>query len=801
MNLMIQKIPIKTTLIVGLLISGLIPTLVVSFMSYSAASAEMKDQVFRQLESIRNIKKEQIHNFFAERTADISAFSMNPYILKGYEELEAEFKQGGKFKGLTNERFEASRSYTVVHERYFPFFRNLLSLYGYNDLFLLDPLHGDTIFSVRKEPDFGIRISEISSSLREVWTAAVREKGLSLSDTRPYPPSNNTPAQFIAAPLLDNDEVKGVIAVRISTDSIDEIMKGRAGMWQTGETYLVGQDKRMRSNSYLDSPDHSILASFNGTLEKNGADTVASQEALQGIEDKKIITDYRGRRVLSAYTPINIKNMRWALIAEVDEDEINAQISDALNSKLVILTGLSVLSLFLLALVISIFINKEIRGIAFQLEKTIDNILRGKLHSRIKPSSAGVDFRGVMARANELQDAFVNQMDEKRKLEDQIQGTQRLEAIGTLAGGIAHDFNNILTSMHAYALIVQKNIPSHSAAEENMNELILSIRRASELVEQILTFSCQVKREEKLVDISKEITESIKLFKSALPRNIMVKSHLDPEPLLIKANPSQIRQVIMNLYTNAYQAMQGKGGTLTISTEKIDPGNNLGLDLKESTYCKISVKDTGHGMDQKTQKRIFEPFFTTKAVGKGTGMGLSVVHGIVRRCGGAIKAESSPGKGARFDVYLPLAEKVHLTKLKEDRELAAVKGMGHILFVDDDAQICDSQKKALELLGYTVTAIQDSRMAEEIFSKNYNKFDLLILDLNMPHLNGFELAERIIKVRPDIPIILSTGYSELIDSKKIKDLGIHSLLLKPYKLNDISRCMAKILKSKKKSDH
>ncbi len=802
MNLMIQKIPIKTILIVGLLISGLIPTLAISFMSYNATRAEMKDQVFRQLESVRNIKKEQIHNFFDERIADISAFSRNPHILKAYKELEAVFKQGeSKFIGYSNEKFEASRSYVVVHERYFPFFKNQISLYGYYDLFLLDPVHGDTLFTVRKEADFGIRISEISSSLRDVWIAAVREKRISLSDTRPYPPSNNVPAQFIAAPFLDTNEVSGVIAVQISIDSIDEIMKERSGMWQTGETYLVGQDKKMRSDSYLDSLNHSVLASFNGTIERNGVDTVASQEGLQGIEDKKIIVDYRGKKVLSAYTPINIKNVRWALIAEVDEDEINAQISNALSSKIMILTGLSVLVLFLLALTISIFINKGIRNIILQLEKVIDNILKGKLHTRVKPSSVGVDFQGVMARTNELLDAFVNQMDEKRKLEDQILGTQRLEAIGTLAGGIAHDFNNILTSMHAYALIVQKNIPKDSVAEENMNELILSIRRASELVEQILTFSRQVKIEEVCIDISEEIRDSIKLFKAALPRNILVESHLDPEPLLIKANPSQIRQVIMNLYTNAYQAVQSSGGTLTISTEKIHSGDNLDLNLQESPYCKISVKDTGHGMDQKTQKRIFEPFFTTKAVGKGTGMGLSVVHGIVRRCGGAIEAKSSPGKGARFDVYLPLAEKIHLTKPKKDRELAAVKGIGHILFVDDDAQICDSQKKALELLGYTVTAIQDSRMAEEIFSKNHKKFDLLILDLNMPHLNGFELTERIVKIRPDIPVVLTTGYSELIDSNKIKQLGIHSLLLKPYKLSDISRCIAKILKSKKKNDH
>jgi signal transduction histidine kinase/ActR/RegA family two-component response regulator len=795
-----RNIPIKTLLIAGFLISGLIPTLVVSFVSYRTTREEMRDQVFRQLESVRNIKKEQIHNFFNERIADISAFSKNPTVIKAYKELETVFVQGGgRFKGYSEEEFVAPKSYTNIHERYFPFFKDLISNYGYYDLFLLDPIKGDALFTVRKETDFGIRISEVSSSLRDVWITAVREKRIGLSDTRPYPPSNNIPAQFMAAPIQENDEVVGVIAVQISLDSIDNIMKERSGMWQTGETYLVGQDKKMRSDSYLDSLNHSVLASFKGTVEENGVDTGASQEALQGIEDKKVIVDYRGKQVLSAYAPIHIKDVQWALIAEVDEDEINKQIGRALNSKIAILTGLSVLMLILLALTISIFINNGIRNIISQLERMIDDILRGKLHVRVKPGSVGVDFKRVMTRTNELLDAFVKQMKEKRKLEEHIQCTQRMEAIGTLAGGIAHDFNNILTSMNAYAQIVKTNIPKNSVADDNINELMLSIRRASELIEQIMTFSRDIKTEERHIDISEEISESIKLFKAALPRNIQVESRLCQEQLPIKANPSQIRQVIMNLYTNAYQAMQGDGGILTISTDKVKLEGNSTLNIKKGTYCKISVKDTGHGIDRKIQKRIFEPFFTTKPVGKGTGMGLSVVHGIVRRCGGGVEVESSAGKGACFNVYIPLAHKADLRKREKDLEISVVKSQGRILFVDDDIQICDSQKKALEPLGYTVKAIPDSRVAEEVFSKNSKQFDLVILDLNMPHLDGFELAERIIRIRADIPVILTTGYAELIDAQKLERLGFHSVLLKPYKLSDISRLAAEVLKSGKKS--
>jgi len=791
---MIRKIPIKILLIVGLLISGIIPTLIVSYINYRTARAEMKDQVFRQLESVRNIKKEQIQSHFQERVANIRTFSVNPAVIEAYKELKAVFnKETGRFTGYSDNAFEAPEPYRKAHDRHFPFFKNLVLQYGYYDLFLLDVTHGETVFTVRKEPDFGIRISKIASPLRDVWIAAVKEKRVSLSDTQPYPPSDNIPAQFLAAPLFDHDEPLGVIALQLSIDSIDDIMKERSGMWRTGETYLVGQDMKMRSDSYLDKLGHSVLASFRGSVGKNGVDTVASREALQGIEAKKIVTDYRGKRALSAYTPLDIMGVTWALIAEVDEEEIDQQISRALNSKILLLTGLSVLALLLLALIIFAFIDKGIRNVIFQLEGMIDDILHGKLQARVDPNSVGLDFRRVMTRINELLDAFVQQIEEKKRLEGQIHGSQRMEAIGTLAGGIAHDFNNILTSMHAYAQIVKTNIPKSSVADENMNELLLSIRRASELIEQILTFSRQVKTEDVHINLSDEIGESIKLFKAALPRNIRIEARISPEGFPVKANPSQIHQVFMNLYTNAYQAMRNTGGTMTVTAEKVQINSKDLRNLEKGTYCKISVQDTGHGMEKEVQKRIFEPFFTTKPVGEGTGMGLSVVHGILRRYKGAIEVESAPGKGARFDVYLPLVQKADIHLEKADRGMAVPAGKGHILFVDDDAQICDSQKKALEPLGYRVTAIQDSRVAFEVFAENPDRFDVLIVDLNMPHLNGFEFTEKIRRIREDAPVILATGFTDMLDSQKIEKLRFRSLLLKPYRPMDISRRIMEIL--------
>jgi signal transduction histidine kinase/ActR/RegA family two-component response regulator len=796
----IRNIPIAVLLIVGFLISGLIPLLIVSLVSFNTTRDEMKGQVFRQLESVRNIKKEQLYAYYKERLADISVFAQDPTVIEAVDELEAAFKggggsAGGGFKGLSHENYLAPPSYKAVHDRYISFFKNLIVQHRYYDLFLLEPVDGETIFTVRKEADFGDRISEISSSLRDVWITAVNERRICLSDTRPYPPSNNIPAQFLAAPIYAGDELKGVIAVQISSEAVDDIMMERSGMWQTGETYLVGQDMKMRSDSYLDSLRHSVQASFNGTVEENGVDTIASREALRGLDGRKIITDYRGGRVLSAYTPVYLIDVRWALIAEVDEEEIDGQIAAALNLRLLTLTGFSVLLLLVLALSISALIHTGITSLIKQQERMIGDILRGRLETRAEPRSVGVDFQRVAARTNELLDAFVKQTQERRKLEEHIQRSQRLEAIGTLAGGIAHDLNNILTSMHAYAEIIRTTIPDDSFAEENLEQLVMTIRRASELVEQILTFSRRAKTEERHFNISDEIKESIKLFKATLPPNIRVEGDSVQEQLTIKANASEIRQVIMNLCTNAIQAMRASGGVLTITAEKAGSGEVTETIPGGGDFCRIRVRDTGHGMDEAVRERVFEPFFTTKPAGEGTGMGLSVVHGIVSKYGGAIEVESSPGKGSCFDVYLPLASETELRKVGKEPDPGLVRGEGHILFVDDDPQICDSQKKSLALLGYSVTVIQDSREAEVVFTGDPWKFDLLILDLSMPHMNGYDLAEKAIAIRSDVPIILTTGYAELADARRIEQSGFKSFILKPYKLNEISRLIAEIMKS------
>jgi len=805
---MIRDISIKILLVCSFLVSGLMPTMIVSLIGFATTKAELNQQAFRQLESVRNIKKEQIYNFFSERIDNISTFAHNPYILQAYKDLKKAFAAAGgtksqRFRGLLDESYLAPTSYIKVHDRYFNYFKHLIEQYGYYDLFLMDNLNGDTFFTVRKESDFGISIGKVSSSLRDVWVKSIDTGDIALSDTKPYPPSNNAPAQFLAAPINEKDSIIGVVAVQISIESIDHIMKERSGMWKSGETYLVGPDKKMRSDSYMDNRNHSVFASFNGTVEKNGVDTSASRAALNGITGTDTIVNYRGVEVLSAFTPIEIAGVKWAMIAEIDKDEIEQQIDKALNTKITFLFITSAAILLLLSLIISIFISKGIRNTIGQLEKMMKDVLKGNLSARGDAGSVGVDFRGVVHSANQLIDAFAHQWEDKRKLEEQIHYAEKLNAIGTLAGGIAHDFNNILTSMFAYSHIVMAELPKNGPARENMEEIVTAIRRAAELVEQILTFGRRVKTEEKIIDISDIVNSTVKFLKATSPKNITIYFQ-PPETLLyIKASQSQITQIVMNLCTNAIYAMLETGGVLEILLNKGTGKENNLLNLNGIEYCKLTVKDSGHGIDPAIKDRIFEPFFTNKPVGQGSGLGLSIVHGIVLNYKGKIDVDSSPGKGAIFNIYLPLA------KPGSNKEIVSVPpesltGNGeHILFIDDEIPICQSQTKILESNGYKVTAISDSRKVEKIIRTNPGKYQLIISDFIMPHINGIEVAKIILTLQPEIPFILTTGYGHydsLIANDEIKNIGITALLKKPYEKNQLLRIMGQTLKGTDKNE-
>jgi PAS domain S-box-containing protein len=382
------------------------------------------------------------------------------------------------------------------------------------------------------------------------------------------------------------------------------------------------------------------------------------------------------------------------------------------------------------------------------------------------------------------------------KLQRHLREAQKMEAIGTLAGGIAHDFNNILTAIMCYTEMAMAESAGIGRLSHRLNRVLMGCQRAKELVEQIITFSRQREREQKPVLINSIIKETLKLLSSSFPKTIEIDTNIERCSSVINADPSQVHQVLLNLCTNAAYAMRETGGVLEVTLQKIDldeTSTRSRIDLKPGPYVKLVVSDTGHGMDESVKERIFEPFFTTKPKEEGSGMGLSVVHGIVKGLGGAISVYSELGLGTTFNVYFPRIE----TETEDQAKAPVIipTGTERILYVDDERMLVEITNETLESLGYQVTATTDSMEALELFRTNPEKFDLVITDMTMPKITGETLARECLRIRPDIPVILCTGFSELITEEKAREAGIRGYIMKPLLVGDLAKAIRKVLDS------
>ena len=369
--------------------------------------------------------------------------------------------------------------------------------------------------------------------------------------------------------------------------------------------------------------------------------------------------------------------------------------------------------------------------------------------------------------------------EEKLTLESQLRQAQKMEAIGTLAGGIAHDFNNILSIIFGYnELAMEEKDPK--TRRHHLEELERGAKRAKELVAQILAFSRKAEQQMQPLQVSLIIKEALKMLRSSIPTTIEIRQNIASDGLVL-ADPTQIHQIIMNLCTNAYHAMRETGGTLAVSLDEvaIGPEEYGYAGLAPGNYLKLAVSDTGCGIEPKIVEKIFEPYFTTKKIGEGTGMGLAVVHGIVKSHHGHITVYSEPGKGTSIHVYLPLTAEEAAT-LPEKTEPTELSGKGErILLVDDEEQIGAAVSALLSKNGYQVTTFTDGLQALAEFQHKPEHFDLVITDMTMPSINGAELAQKIMALRPEIPVILCTGQSELINREKAFAMGIRDYLTKP----------------------
>ncbi|MHB8111365.1 MAG: hybrid sensor histidine kinase/response regulator, partial [Syntrophorhabdaceae bacterium] len=408
---------------------------------------------------------------------------------------------------------------------------------------------------------------------------------------------------------------------------------------------------------------------------------------------------------------------------------------------------------------------------------------------RIEYEEKLTGIRGIVVDLTESRKAQA----EKERLENQLRHSHKMEALGTMAGGIAHDFNNILAAIIGFSEILLEDFPPGSPGRQNLERVHKSGLRGRDLVKQMLAFSRKSSQARAAIRMKNIVEETMNLLRASIPTTVKINVNIENESSSLFADPTQIQQVMINLCTNASDAMPS-GGALGIkivdyyaARENIVPG------LRNGPYILMSITDTGKGMPPDIRERIFEPFFTTKGQGHGTGLGLSVVHGIITGHGGIITVDSKPDTGTTFDVYLPKTEKE--TRDDIERTQKFKKGTERILFVDDEESIVDMAKQMLESLGYRVTATPNSTQALDLFEKNPDAFDIIISDQTMPELTGLQLSKAIKSIKP-IPFILLTGFSDAVNAETVKLAGVDAFLMKPLTKKEFSRILRKILDRK-----
>ena len=383
---------------------------------------------------------------------------------------------------------------------------------------------------------------------------------------------------------------------------------------------------------------------------------------------------------------------------------------------------------------------------------------------------------------------------ERERLLNQLAQAQKMNAIGTLAGGIAHDFNNILGIILGNTELAMDDVPEWNPARNNLDEVRKACLRAKDVVRQILTFSRKSEMEQKPINIAPVVTETLKLLRASIPTSVDIRQNIANDIHDILGDPTQIHQIMINLCTNAAHAMEDEGGILEVTLKNTEIDEDTASrypELNPGPYVQLRVSDTGEGISHEVIERIFDPYFTTKDVGKGTGLGLSVVHGIVNSHQGRISVESKAGKGTTFSILFPAVKGKTREEPKEFQELPT--GMERILFVDDEDAMVNLNQQRLEKLGYTVIPKTDPSEALEFFRANPDQIDLVITDMTMPRMTGDRLTEEILKIRPDMPIILCTGYSQRMSDDRAKELGIRKYIEKPIEMENLARSVREVL--------
>lgn len=407
----------------------------------------------------------------------------------------------------------------------------------------------------------------------------------------------------------------------------------------------------------------------------------------------------------------------------------------------------------------------------------------------------GSDIKGLLIVVREITKR-VNAEEENKKLGVQLFRAQKMEALGTMASGVAHDFNNSLGTMILNAGVALEETSPKGEVRHYLEQILKTGKSSKKLVHQILTFSRDKEVVRKPMNIAVIVKETLEMLKSMLPSSTEIHEKIDPHVLPVMADATQIQQLVMNLCSNGSQAMKDKGGTLIVSLENVHfdrpcPDVLLGASVGPGRFVKLTVKDNGHGIAPEIRDRVFDPFFTTKKQGEGTGLGLSVVHGVVASHEGSVAIYSEPGRGTSFMIYFPTVENEAVKAMGKNGPMPC--GKESILFVDDEPDFINISKRMLSRLGYQVQGATSARQALDIFKSRDREFDIVITDLTMPHMTGIEFSRELIQIRPDIPIILSTGVTGALDHEEIKKTGIRGYIIKPFVVREIAETLRRVL--------
>jgi PAS domain S-box-containing protein len=385
--------------------------------------------------------------------------------------------------------------------------------------------------------------------------------------------------------------------------------------------------------------------------------------------------------------------------------------------------------------------------------------------------------------------------EEEAKLRGQLNQSQKMQAVGTLAGGIAHEFNNIMGIIMGFTELALLNLDNPAKLKYYLEQVLKGSLRARDLVKQILAFSRPGDLKLRPLKLGLVLREAFQMLRSTFPTSMEIRFNVLSEGM-VQADVTQIQQLLINLFINASRAMRPEGGILEISLTDIEVDASFShLNLAFGPYIKLSVSDNGSGMPPEVRERIFEPFFTTKGLGEGTGLGLAVVYGIMQGCGGAITVESEPGQGSTFHLFFPRIQDT--VSAEPSLPLLGPLGKGRILFVDDEPEMVKLAQQMLEYLGYQVIGLTSSEKALKVFRAQPENFDLVITDQTMPQMSGARLAAELMRLRPDIPVILCTGYSEVITAEKAQEIGIKTILMKPVGASELARVIRRVLEQGK----